>query len=465
MSDKIVSYEQFEQISNKIKQYVDDSVIFTQELLNDNINAYVATTREEINILLANNYSSLETFLEYSDALSTSFQLLQYGVNLKLESLNDNIEGVYNELLDLKEDLNANFTLDPVSMKIQQKDSKYGFMVAEKEINFIEGKEKIGIVANDEWSMNNVKVEETFSLGPFKFTNKRNGHLTFTWEDRGNIVMFADSYPNKSGTDKYLHTINLYNELQAGSIYTIEMCSNVPDTYDNEWMGLDLRNGNEYIVGLFPEYYHNGTAIKSFKAKKNTDKIGLEISKNTSEQNFISYVKIYEGDEIWRDTHNYLSYNNVWTEARKYNYTSGEGTEIMPTALYGYLDKDTVYNFKCNVDAEFGNAIGEDTVYMCLIHDDYDESNFKAGEEIEENENIIEIPSTDHIFTVNKTGRWKLRFFVLQHGTMHSFWDAKIEKLGMVYEVFEDSEIKEGDEIIEEEEEEFDEEIIEGGDE
>ena len=429
---KLNNYEQLEIISNKIKKYIDESVLYSQEITDNNISVYIDTTKKEIYNLLASNYTTFETFNNYSDALSTSFQLLQYGTNLKLENLSNNLDDVYYEFSDFKKTINRNMAFDPVSMTIRQKDSPYSFTVSEKEISFIEDKEKIGRIVNDEWTMNNVDVRESFTLGPFKFINKENGHLSFVWDDKGNIVNYDYSYPNVTNNNNRTHTAYLYEKLEEGKTYTIEICGTVPKTSNDDRWVVFCDNASEWTVNLREEFFKKGVGVKSFVAPANTDNFVLCMNPIQDRYNTISYVKIYEGDDYWRDVYNIISYNNVYNSVFKYHYTPSAGYKSINTYVYGYFEKDTVYNFTCETDASWGNVDGVDTVHMYLINDDETKT--------------VALPSGDHTFTMPEKGRWTLCFKILKDGAQHSFWDAKITKLGMTYEIYEDQELT-GNEI------------------
>lgn len=429
---KLNNYEQLEIISNKIKKYIDDSILYTQEISDNNLSVYIDMTKQEIYNELANNYSTLETFNNYSDALSTSFQLLQYGANLKLENLSNNIDDVYDELSELKKTINRNMTFDAVGMTIKQKDSPFGLTVSEKEINFVEEKEKVGCIANDEWTMNNVDVKESLTIGPFKFVNKESGHLSFVWSDGGNIVNYDYAYPNVTNSNQVTHKAYLYEKLEEGKMYTLELCANVPDDDQGDRWSIFCNNSTEWAVTMYEPFFKKGVAIKSFEAPANTNNLSFCMYPTKTRSNTVSYVKIYEGDDYWRDVYNIISYNNVYTSAHKYAYTATSQSKAVRTAIYGYFKKDTVYNFTCNVDASWGNVSDKDTVHMYLIRE--------GGTE------TVALPSGDHTFTIPIEGRWSLCFKVLKDGVKHSFWNAKITKLGMTYEIYEDQEL-DGDEV------------------
>ena len=174
---KLVYYNQFEEVFKKIKTYIDDNIQHTQDLSNENTTAYIEAVKEEIFDILANNYASLETFQEYSDALSLSFQLLQYGMNLRFESTGGNINDIYEELVNLKKDIYNNIRFDTAGLAISQSDSPFAMDISEKEIIFTENNKEVVKIAGNKLSASNIVADNSLTLGAFRFISKKNGHL------------------------------------------------------------------------------------------------------------------------------------------------------------------------------------------------------------------------------------------------------------------------------------------------
>ena len=259
----LINYDQFKSVFEQMKTYIDSNIQHTQELSSNNSTAYTDSVKEEIYDKLANEYASLETFQNYSDSLSTSFQLLQYGMNLKFESTGNSIDDVYEEMEGIKKDLYANIKFDTAGLVISQKDSPYSVDVSEKEITFMQDKQEIVKIANNKLIANKVVIDDTLDLGAFRFIPKRNGHLSLSWNDDGNLVNYNYAYPgvSVSALANPMCTFILDKEPVKGEYYTLELDIDVPDhnyAYDV------YTSKGEFVVSVFTEQFKDGIGRKSF---------------------------------------------------------------------------------------------------------------------------------------------------------------------------------------------------------
>lgn len=362
---KLVNYKQFEEVFKKIKTYIDDNIQQTRDLSNENTTAYIEAVKEEIFDILANNYASLETFQEYSDALSLSFQLLQYGMNLRFESTGGNINDIYEELVNLKKDIYNNIRFDTAGLAISQNDSPFALDISEKEIIFTENNKEVVKIAGNKLSASNIVADNSLTLGAFRFISKKNGHLSLAWNDEGNLITHSTAYPEKmiSATNNTtLHTFQLKNAPVKGQTYTFELCADIPDR-DSYY---SIYSGSTLVESIYPQEFNtDGIGRKSLRwDHEEPTQLSLRFTGPVGGKDLsITSIKMYTGDEYWDNAYNLLSYNNVWNDSNyiwndvnKYTVTSKSSSGIYEcvTSLYSYLEEDTDYMFSCNVDTDWG---------------------------------------------------------------------------------------------------------------
>lgn len=362
---KLVNYKQFEEVFKKIKTYIDDNIQQTRDLSNENTTVYIEAVKEEIFDILANNYASLETFQEYSDALSLSFQLLQYGMNLRFESTGGNINDIYEELVDLKKDIYNNIRFDTAGLAISQNDSPFALDISEKEIIFTENNKEVVKIAGNKLSANNIVADNSLTLGAFRFISKKNGHLSLAWNDEGNLITHSTAYPEKiisATNDTTLHTFQLKNAPIEGQTYTFELCADIPDR-DSYY---SIYSGSTLVESIYPQEFNtDGIGRKSLRWDHGEQtQLSLRFTGPVGGKDLsITSIKMYTGDEYWDNAYNLLSYNNVWNDSNyiwndvnKYTVTSKSSSDIYEyvTSLYSYLEEDTDYMFSCNVDTDWG---------------------------------------------------------------------------------------------------------------
>ena len=359
----LINYDQFKSVFEQMKTYIDSNIQHTQELSSNNSTAYTDSVKEEIYDKLANEYASLETFQNYSDSLSTSFQLLQYGMNLKFESTGNSIDDVYEEVEGIKKDLYTNIKFDTAGLVISQKDSPYSVDVSEKEITFMQDKQEIVKIANNKLIANKVVIDDTLDLGAFRFIPKRNGHLSLSWNDDGNLVTPSTAYPEKtiSATNNTtLHTFQLKNAPVEGQVYTFELCADIPDRGSY----YSIYSGSTLVESIYSQEFNaDGIGRKSFRWEYGeATQLSLCFTSDVDVKDLtITSIKMYIGDEYWDNSYNLLSYNNmwnnnayIWNENAKYTKISDNDMFEQPTSLYARLEPDTDYMFSCKTDCGWG---------------------------------------------------------------------------------------------------------------
>ena len=271
-------------------------------------------------------------------------------------------------------------------------------------------------------------VENSLTLGNFKFIPRVTGNVSLIWDNLGNIINYDTSFANKTNSDYPTHSVWFRERPVEGQIYTIEFSGILADTA--EYWGLFSCGGMVHVVTLYPWEARNGVIKKSFIWHNNTSDGANPVDgsfmqmypmpyRDGRNNSTVSAVKMYRGDDFWGGGTNLLKYNNLGFNGNVYNITATQDYFSYFTEIYAYLEKDITYSFSCDVNCDTWSWDSSvDSVFGAMqTRDSY--GNVITSVDLEGNPGTFTVPATD---------RYWLRLSVNRNGIKHSFTNLTIKK-------------------------------------
>ena len=382
------------------------------------------------------NYAPKKDYEEFKKTTSSAIEQTNKDVTIKFNTTTENIQSVSGELSTFKNSVESNINFSSDGIKISKSNSPFSVDIGNSKMSFREAGVEVSYISNQEMNITDAVVENSLTLGNFKFIPRVTGNMSLIWDDHGNMISYNTSYANKTNPDYPTHIGRFDIKPVAGELYTIELCASLGSTAS--YWGI-YNSGGDVTVGKL-EYWEflNGIAKKSFfwidtMSYDGTnwitaDNTGLHLYPMPyvagRANSTVTYVKMYKGDSLWKDNGNYLRFNNIYDDSKGYQVLATKDDYYRNTDMYSYLEAGVEYVFKCDVDlykggttATWGSAdTATDTIQAFLVNkDNPDQWVYK---EIMPGES----------FTVDTTTRWWLRLDTNKNGSEHWFSNIWITK-------------------------------------
>ena len=418
------------------EEYTNSAISSSENALNNNISSAISNATDNILNNISDNYTAKSDYEEFKKTTSSAIEQTNKDVTIKFNTTTENIQSVSGELSTFKNSVESNINFSSDGIKISKSNSPFSVDIGNSKMSFREAGVEVSYISNQEMNITDAVVENSLTLGNFKFIPRVTGNMSVIWDDHGNMISYNTSYANKTNPDYPTHIGSFDIKPVAGEIYTIELCASLGSTAS--YWGI-YNSGGDVTVGKLEYWeFHNGIAKKSFfwidtMSYDGTNWItanntGLHLYPmpyvNGRANSTVTYVKMYKGDSLWKDNGNYLRFNNIYDDSKGYQVLATKDDYYRNTDMYSYLEAGVEYVFKCDVDlykggttATWGSAdTATDTIQAFLVNrDNPDQWVYK---EI--------VPGES--FTVDTTTRWWLRLDTNKNGSEHWFSNIWITK-------------------------------------
>ena len=414
-----------------------DEILTTSETnINTNMNSAISDSKTEVLGNVSNNYVTAKDYNDFKSNISSQISQTETNMDTKISNVSKTVDSLNEQLKNFKGALGNNIQTSGGSINIGSSNSSTDINVNDNGMSFVNNNQEVASIYDRQMSISNVTVENSLTLGSFKFLPRNTGDTSLIWDDHGNMISYAASYANKTNPDYPTHMAVFDTKPVAGELYTVELCASLGSTAS--YWGL-YNSGGDVTLGKLDYWeFHDGVAKKSFfwidtmtydgTNWITADNTGLHLYPmphvNGRANSTVTYVKMYKGDSLWKDNGNYLRFNNIYDNVKGYQMISNKDDYSVETNMYCYLEEGVEYVFKCDVDAykggsvNWGSTVGEDTVRVYIQNRNPDW-----------NQNI-EIASNPGTFTVPSSGRWWLKLNLNKNGCEHWFsnmWITKAE--------------------------------------
>lgn len=410
------------------EDYIDTSVTTSEKNLNNNIDSAVSDAKNDILNEVDGKYVNSNEYAEFKKTTSSSIEQTSKDVELKFNTVNEGMQTVNGELKEFKNAVSTNIRFSGEGIDIGKSDSPFAVNINNQKMSFKENGIEVAYISNQEMRITDAVVENSLTLGNFMYLPRVTGNVSLIWDDMGNLIEYSSSYPNTTNNGYPTHNAYFRERPVAGQMYTIELYATLGSTAS--YWGVYNSGGNVDVCVLNNWEFRNGVAKKSFIWTQTTSD-GAHTADNrflslypmphvdNRKNSTISYVKIYKGDDQWRDNGNLLRFNNIFDNGGKYYITASRNDHYIYTDMYCYLEAGVEYKFTCNCDCtNWGHSTTEDTVEAYLVYKDNADGSWT-------HKGIATNPAT---FTVATSGRWWLRLDVNKNGCKHWFGDIWITK-------------------------------------
>ena len=418
------------------EEYTNSAISSSENALNNNISSAISNATDNILNNISDNYTAKSDYEEFKKTTSSAIEQTNKDVTIKFNTTTENIQSVSGELSTFKNSVESNINFSSDGIKISKSNSPFSVDIGNSKMSFREAGVEVSYISNQEMNITDAVVENSLTLGNFKFIPRVTGNMSVIWDDHGNMISYNTSYANKTNPDYPTHMGSFDIKPVAGELYTIELCASLGSTAS--YWGI-YNSGGDVTVGKLEYWeFHNGIAKKSFfwidtMSYDGTNWItanntGLHLYPmpyvNGRANSTVTYVKMYKGDSLWKDNGNYLRFNNIYDDSKGYQVLATKDDYYRNTDMYSYLEAGVEYVFKCDVDlykggttATWGSAdTATDTIQAFLVNkDNPDQWVYK---EI--------VPGES--FTVDTTTRWWLRLDTNKNGSEHWFSNIWITK-------------------------------------
>ena len=418
------------------EEYTNSAISSSENALNNNISSSISNATNNILNNISDNYTAKSDYEEFKKTTSSAIEQTNKDVTIKFNTTTENIQSVSGELSTFKNSVESNINFSSDGVKISKSNSPFSVDIGNSKMSFREAGVEVAYISNQEMNITDAVVENSLTLGNFKFIPRVTGNMSLIWDDHGNMISYNTSYANKTNPDYPTHIGSFDIKPVAGELYTIELCASLGSTAS--YWGI-YNSGGDVTVGKLEYWeFHNGIAKKSFfwidtMSYDGTnwitaDNTGLNLYPmpyvNGRANSTVTYVKMYKGDSLWKDNGNYLRFNNIYDDSKGYQVLATKDDYYRNTDMYSYLEAGVEYVFKCDVDlykggttATWGSAdTATDTIQAFLVNrDNPDQWIYK---EI--------VPGES--FTVDTTTRWWLRLDTNKNGSEHWFSNIWITK-------------------------------------
>ena len=419
-----------------VEEYTNSAISSSENALNNNISSAISNATNNILNNISDNYTAKSDYEEFKKTTSSAIEQTNKDVTIKFNTTTENIQSVSGELSTFKNTVESNINFSSDGIKISKSNSPFSVDIGNSKMSFREAGVEVSYISNQEMNITDAVVENSLTLGNFKFIPRVTGNMSLIWDDHGNMISYNTSYANKTNPDYPTHTGSFDIKPVAGELYTIELCASLGSTAS--YWGIYNSGGDVAVEKLEYWEFHNGIAKKSFIwiDTMTYDGTNWITADNTNVQLYpmpyvngranstVTYVKMYKGDSLWKDNGNYLRFNNIYDDSKGYQVLATKDDYYRNTNMYSYLEAGVDYVFKCDVDlykggttATWGSAdTATDTIQAFLVNkDNPDQWVYK---EI--------VPGES--FTVDTTTRWWLRLDTNKNGSEHWFSNIWITK-------------------------------------
>ena len=407
------------------KTELTDDIIELDNALNDNITSAVDKAKNDTLDEVADKYTLNKDYEEFTKMTTSSIEQTNNKVDTTFTSVTTNIQSVNGQLTEFKNTVDTHIRMDSDGISIGKSDSPFSVNISNQKMSFKEQGTEVAYISDKEMRITDAVIENSMVLGNFKFIPRITGNMSLIWDDLGNIINYNESYCNKTNNNYPTHSASFIESPIAGEIYTVELCASVPE--DNAYWGIYNSGGIINVTNVYPWEFDDGIGKRSF-IWKDGDNNYVSIyyiipGGTTNPVKTISFIKIYKGDDLWKDNGNYIRFNNYFdfptgSTGVGYHMVADYDDYYNDTGIYGYFEEGVEYKFSCEVDGGegyWGDWTDEDTVYAWLVNNDV--------------ENGLLLPITpEDTFIIPTSGRWWLRLDVNKNGCSHWFSNMWITK-------------------------------------
>lgn len=390
---------------------------------------------ENIKNDLEDDFVSKTDYEEFTISTNSSIEQTKSDVNIKFESTTEIIQSINGQLTELRSNVETSIGFNENGMTIGRNDSPFSVNVDNNKLSFRQESKEVAYISNDEMKITDANVQNSLTLGSFKFFPRTTGNLSLVWDDNGNIIPYANAYPNVIVSDYIIHRAEFSSPAIPMDIYTIEICGDLGDREEfNIYNPSNESNAKVEVLRVYNTEFRNGVARKSF-LWCDIDSYGNVLGGNTGLHVYVypyegsvvhlSYIKLIPGDEYWTDYGNLLSYNNVFTEAEPYILTALYEDHYTYTGMYAYLEAGKTYEFTCKHDKPWRDEVDSGMDYC----EGYIYNLRKRADGTILDSDHIRIDSDTFRFTVPTTERWGVRLDANVTGQTYKYWDIKIVEI------------------------------------
>ena len=408
------------------QEFIAESINASEKTLNDNIDSAIGNVKDNILNEVGDNFVKANEYVEYKNTVSSSIEQTSKDVEMKFETVNEGVQAVDGELKEFKNSVSTNIRFSNNGIDIGKSNSPFAVNINNQKMSFKEDGVEVAYISNQEMKITDAVIENALTLGSFKFIPRVTGNVSLVWDDMGNIIDYNSSYPNATNSNYPTHNAYFREKPVAGQMYTIELYATLASTAS--YWGIYNSGGTITPTIINNWEFNNGMARKSFiwvdkvnEYSANNTYMSLYPMPNVSSRgaSTVSCVKLFKGDEQWRDNGNLLRFNNIYDNGQGYGLRATKDDNYVYTDMYCYLEAGVQYKFSCNVDCDtWGHNVTEDTVEAYLVYKDNSDGSWT-------HKGIATNPAT---FTVTQSGRWWLRLDVNKNGQTHYFSNIWITK-------------------------------------
>ena len=430
VSDTYYTKTEVDTKDEEIEANTTNAIASSEANINNNIDSAIEKATTDTLANVEENYAPKKDYEEFKKSTASSIEQTTKDVTIKFDNVTESVKSVGGELKEFKETVSSNIQFSEDGINISRTDSPFAVNISNEKMSFTDTGQEVAYISNREMRITDAVVENSLTLGNFKFIPRVTGNVSLIWDNLGNIINYDTSFANKTNSNYPTHTA-IFRELPvAGQIYTIEFSGILASTA--HYWGIYNAGGEVHVVTLHPWEARNGVIKKSFVWRDRTED-GSHTADSTlihmypmyrsdeSQNSTVSAVKMYRGDDYWSGGTNLLKYNNLGFNGNKYNYVAQTDHDYFRTDIYAYLEKDVTYSFSCDVDCntwEWNEDSSIDAVYG--IMETRDQWNNQTS--------YVNLTGNPCTFTVPTTDRYWLRVCVCKNGASHYFSNLTIKK-------------------------------------
>ena len=415
---------------DNLQSDITDSIASSEANISNNIATSINNAKNDLRGEIAENYVTGTDYQQFVIKTESAIEQTNSDVNIKFENTSSVIQSVGNKLNSFQNTVETNIRFNEEGIDIGKSNSPFAVNISNEKMSFTEDSKEVAYISNKEMKITDAIIKNSLTLGGFKFVPRTTGNVSLVWDDGGNIIDSASTYCNVSNTTYPTHWANFGTLPTVGEIYTLELCGARRNSA-HVW-GIYNSGGMEHVNGIDDTFLEDGVWIKSFVWKNDlgtsNDQMQIYPMPHATDglHSSISYVKMVRGDDYWKSRSNLLSYNNVYTNGKKYGFTSAQYDHYVNTEVYGYFEAGVTYKFTAETDGTWwqnGDEEYGDNVQAWLVNR---RGNWESGTLeyilMETNRN------GEAIFTPTTSGRFWLRLDINEIGREYFFWNFKVVK-------------------------------------
>ena len=144
-------------------------------------------------------------------------------MDTKISNVSKTVDSLNEQLKNFKGALGNNIQTSGGSINIGSSNRSTDINVNDNGMSFVNNNQEVASIYDRQMSITNVTVENSLTLGSFKFLPRNTGDTSLIWDDHGNMISYTASYANKTNPDYPTHMAVFDTKPVAGELYTVEL--------------------------------------------------------------------------------------------------------------------------------------------------------------------------------------------------------------------------------------------------